>query len=86
MHRASYCNMYMNQQDAQVLVIRLYFPLDALHVWDSLVHHQERHVLYISCISQLVCAGTSDCCAVITSLQPDVPAHTNCDIQRIYKT
>ena len=32
MHRESYCNMYINQQDAQVLVIGLYFPLDALHV------------------------------------------------------
>ena len=27
-------NMYMNQQDAQNSVIRLYFPLDALHVSD----------------------------------------------------
>ena len=63
MQRASYCNMYMNQQDAQILVISLYFyfSLDALHVSDSLVHHQERHFLYISCISQLACAGTSGC-------------------------
>ena len=36
MHRASSCNMYVyiNQQDAQIRVIRLYFPLDALHVLD----------------------------------------------------
>ena len=34
MHRASPYNMYINQQDAQILVIRLYFPLDALHVSD----------------------------------------------------
>ena len=27
-------NMYINQQDAQILVIRPYFPLDALHVSD----------------------------------------------------
>ena len=27
-------NTYMKQQDAQILVIRLYFPLDALHVSD----------------------------------------------------
>ena len=34
MHRASSYNMYINQQDAQNSVIRLYFPLDALHVSD----------------------------------------------------
>jgi hypothetical protein len=32
MHRASYCNMYMNQQDAQILVISPYFSSDALRV------------------------------------------------------
>ena len=32
MHRASSCNMYINQQDAQISVIKLYFPLDTLHV------------------------------------------------------
>ena len=26
--------MYINQQDAQISVIKLYFPLDALHVSD----------------------------------------------------
>ena len=35
MHRASSYNMYMNQQDAQFSVIRLYFfSLDALHISD----------------------------------------------------
>ena len=34
MHRASSYNMYINQQDANILVIRLYFPLDVLHVSD----------------------------------------------------
>ena len=34
MHRASSYHMYINQQDAQNSVIRLYFPLDALHVSD----------------------------------------------------
>ena len=28
--------MYINQQDGQNYVIRLYFPLDALHVSDSI--------------------------------------------------
>jgi hypothetical protein len=36
MHRASSYNMYIyiyiDQQDAQNSVIRLYFPLDALHI------------------------------------------------------
>jgi hypothetical protein len=41
------CNMKMNQQDAQILVIRLHFSLDALHVSDSLVHLQEQYYLYI---------------------------------------
>ena len=34
MHRASSYNTYKNQQDAKILVIRLYFLLDALHVSD----------------------------------------------------
>ena len=35
MHRASSYNMYINQQDAQnLLVIKLYFLLDALHISD----------------------------------------------------
>ena len=34
----------MNQQDAQILVISLYYSLGALHVSVFLlVHHQERH-------------------------------------------
>ena len=36
MHCASSCNSYMNQEDAQISVIRLYFPLDALHVSDCI--------------------------------------------------
>ena len=33
-HKQLYNSMYINQQDAQNSVIRLYFPLDALHVSD----------------------------------------------------
>ena len=36
MHRASSYDMYTNQQDANILVIRLYIPLDALHVSDCI--------------------------------------------------
>ena len=48
--------IYINLQDAQILVISLYFSLDALHVSDFLVRHQERR--FINCISQLVYADT----------------------------
>ena len=34
MHRASSYNMYINQQDAQVSVIKLIFSFDAPHVSD----------------------------------------------------
>ena len=34
MYRASSYNMYIKQQEAQNSVIRLYSPLDALHVSD----------------------------------------------------
>ena len=36
MHIASSYNMYINQQDAQISVIKLYFPFDAPHVSDYL--------------------------------------------------
>ena len=36
MHGASSYNTYINQQDAQNSVIRLYFTLDALHVSDCI--------------------------------------------------
>ena len=54
MFRAAYCNIYTciyiyNQLDAQIPVIRFYLSLRALHVSDSLVHHQEQHLeLYIA--------------------------------------
>ena len=32
----------VDQLDAQILIVCLYLSLDALHVSDSLVHHQER--------------------------------------------
>ena len=30
-------NIYINQQDAQIFVIKLYFPLGALHVSDHII-------------------------------------------------
>ena len=50
-------NMYMNQQDAQkILVIRLYFILDALCVSDYI--SPSSGATFISCTSYLVYAGT----------------------------
>ena len=52
----------------KILVIRLYFPVDALHVSD--------------CISPS--PGATGCCVVIgRTQQPDVPAYTKCDVQLI---
>ena len=55
-NNASNYNMYMDQQDAQILVIRLYFPLDALHVSDYV--SPSSGATFISCISHLVYADT----------------------------
>jgi hypothetical protein len=42
--------MYINQQDAQISVIKLYFPLDALHVSDCISPSSGAtfHKLYIA--------------------------------------
>ena len=45
MHRTSSYNMCMKQQDAQILVIRLYFPLDALHVSDYISLKHVEHLI-----------------------------------------
>ena len=47
--------MYINQQYAQILVIRLYFLLDALHV--SYCVSPSSEATFISCTSYLVYAG-----------------------------
>ena len=59
----------------KILVIRLYFPLDALHVSDYI--NPSSGATFISCISHLVYAGicryhTSGCCVAIDTQQPDV--------------
>ena len=56
MHRASSYNMYIKQQDAQNSMVRLYFPLDALHVSDYV--SPSSGATFISCTSHLVYAGT----------------------------
>ena len=47
--------MYINQQDAQISVIKLYFLLDALHVSDCV--SPSSGATFISYISHLVYAG-----------------------------
>ena len=60
MYRASYCNVYTNQRDAQIILNSLYFSLDGSTCFGlSLVHHQEQHL--ISYTAQLVHACKSGC-------------------------
>ena len=44
--------MYINQQDAQISVIKLYFPLDTLHVSNYI--SPSSGATFISCTSHLV--------------------------------
>ena len=55
----------------------LYLSLSALHVSDSLVHHQERSfgAVYRSSSTPVRMV------VWLTTQQPDVPVYTNCDIQ-----
>ena len=47
----------------KMFVMRLYFPLDALHVSDYI--SPSSGATFYSCASHLVYAGTSDCCVAI---------------------
>ena len=57
----------------RILVIRLYFPLDALYVSDYII--PSSGATFISCTSHLVYAGTTRL-AVVWLQQPDVSAYT----------
>ena len=57
MHCALSCNLYINQQDAQILAIRLYFLLEALHVSDYV--SPSSGATFISCASHLVYSDTA---------------------------
>ena len=63
----------------KIFVIRLYFPLDALHVSDYI--SPSSGATFISCTSHLVCASTIR--VTIATQQPDVLAYTKCDVQLI---
>ena len=63
----------------KILVIRVYFPLDALHVSDYI--SPSSGATFMSCTSHLVYAGicryhTSGCCAAIATQQPHISAYT----------
>ena len=61
----------------KILVIRLYFPLDALHVSDYI--SPSSGATFIICTSHLVYADTSGCCLAIATRM--VPAYIKCDVQ-----
>ena len=60
----------------KILVIRLYFPLDALHVSDYIspssgATFYKLYIAFGTCRYQ-----KSGCCVAIATQQPDVPAYT----------
>ena len=73
----------------KILVIRLYFPLDALHVSDYVSPSSGE--TFISYTSHLVYAGicryhTSDCCGAVATQQSDyrhILTYTKYDVQLI---
>ena len=68
MHRASSYNMYINQRDAQISVIKLNFPLDALHVSDY-ISPSSGATFYKLCIAFGICTyHTCGCCFFFSSI------------------
>ena len=68
----------------KILVIRLYFPLDALHVSDYIT--PSSGATFISCTSHLVYAGIyryHTCGYSHTTATRMVPAYTKCEVQLI---
>ena len=54
----------------KIVEIRLYFPLDALHVSDYI--SPSSAATFISCTSHLVYSDKSGSCVAIATQQPDV--------------
>ena len=68
----------------KILVIRLYFPLDALHVSDYISQSSEA-TFYKLYIAFSICRyHTSGSCVAIATQQPDVSAYT--DIYQMRRT
>ena len=73
-----------NNKIHKILVIRLYFPLDTLHVSDYI--SPSSGATFISCTSHLVYAGMCRyvwllCGYSHSTARRMVPAYTNCDIR-----
>ena len=67
----------------KIPVIRLYFPLNALHVSDY-ISPSSGATFYKLYITFGICRyHTSGRCVAIATQQPDVSAYTKCDIQLI---
>ena len=72
----------------KILVIRLYFPLDALHV-SEYISPSSGATFYELYFAFGICRyHMSGCCVAIARQQPDVwyrhiPAYTKCDVQLI---
>ena len=65
------------------LVIRLYFPLDALHVSDYISPSSGAIFYRLYIVFGISRYHTSGCCVTIATQQSDVPACTKCDVQLI---
>ena len=68
----------------KILVIRLYFPLDVLHVSDCISPSSGETL--IMCTSHFVYAGTisySHTTARLIGIYQHIPAYTKCDVQLI---
>ena len=67
MHRASYCSVYINQRDAQILTNNIYFSLFGSTCFGlSPVHHQEHHL--VNCITHwYILAGESSCYVAVAA-------------------
>ena len=60
----------------KILVIRLYFPLDALHVSDCISPSSGGTFYKLYIAFGIRRYHTSGCCVAIATQQPDVPAYT----------
>ena len=66
----------------KILVIKLHFPLDAIHVSECMsIIRSNFYKLYIA--FGICRYHMSDFCLTTATQQPDVPAYTKCDVQLI---
>ena len=67
----------------KILVIRLYYPLDALHVSDCISPSSGTTFYRMHIVFGICRYHTSGCCVATATQQPDVPAYTKCEVQLI---